>query len=60
MSPELETLDQLAGGDMPLSLIHGLYPDDAGFICGLSGLLKGGGSAIGGGGWGGATRVALA
>lgn len=42
VSPELETLDQLAGGDMPLPVIRGLYPDDAHFVGGLSSLLHAG------------------
>lgn len=42
MSPELETLDQLLGGDLPLQVIAGLYPDDARFVYGLSGLLGSG------------------
>ena len=42
MSPELETLDQLVGGDLPLRVVRGLYPDDAQFSRGLSGLLHAG------------------
>jgi len=42
VSPELETLDELLGGDLPLPLIRGLYPDDARFARGLSGLLHAG------------------
>lgn len=42
MSPELETLDQLIGGDMALPLIRGLFLDDDLFVCGLSGLLHAG------------------
>ena len=40
MSPELETLDQLEGGDLPLTVIHSLYPDASAFQCGVHGLLK--------------------
>lgn len=40
MSPELETLDQLDGGDLPLAVIRGLYPDDAAFARGVHALLK--------------------
>ena len=29
MSPELETLDQLLGGDMPLGVVTSLFPDEA-------------------------------
>jgi hypothetical protein len=32
MSPELETLDQLAGGDMSLAVIRRLYPDVDRFV----------------------------
>jgi hypothetical protein len=42
MSPELETLDQLLGGEMPLLVIRGLYRDDARFVAGLSGMLHAG------------------
>lgn len=40
MSPELETLDQLLGGDLPLQLIRGLYPDDTAFSDGVLALLR--------------------
>ncbi|HEY1527775.1 MAG TPA: hypothetical protein VGH51_16200 [Candidatus Angelobacter sp.] len=39
-SAELETLDQLLGGDMPLTTIRQLYPDDAAFLQGVLGLLN--------------------
>jgi hypothetical protein len=42
MSPELETLDQLAGGDMSLAVIRRLYPDVDRFVMGVSGLLAAG------------------
>ena len=42
VSPELETLDQLLGGDLSLSLIRGLYPDDGRFARGMSDLLHSG------------------
>ncbi|HEY2584225.1 MAG TPA: hypothetical protein VGI81_00515 [Tepidisphaeraceae bacterium] len=42
MSPELETLDQLTGGDMPLSTIRQLHPDRPSFESGILGLLSGG------------------
>ena len=29
MSPELEALDQLQGGDMPLRVVAALFPDEA-------------------------------
>ena len=32
MSPELETLDQLLGGDLPLTLIRGLFNDKERFV----------------------------
>jgi hypothetical protein len=41
-SPELETLDQLLGGDLPLTTIRELYPNDAAFLQGVLGLLKSG------------------
>jgi hypothetical protein len=46
MSPELETLDQLLGGDLPLATIRGLYPDDASFQRGVLGLLQEGDIAL--------------
>jgi len=42
MSPELETLDQLLGGDLSLAIIRTLYPDDDRFRQGLTGLLHSG------------------
>jgi hypothetical protein len=42
VSPELETLDQLLGGDLPLAVIRTVYPDDGGFVRGMAGLLAGG------------------
>jgi hypothetical protein len=42
MSPELEVLDQLLGGDLPLSIIFGLFPDKSRFVTGLTGLLRDG------------------
>jgi hypothetical protein len=39
MSLELETLDQLLGGDLPLSVIRGLYPDDKSFVVAIHALL---------------------
>jgi len=41
-SPELETLDQLLGGEMPLTTIRKLYPDNTAFLRGVLGLLNGG------------------
>ena len=32
MSPELETLDQLLGGDLTLAVIRGLFETDEGFV----------------------------
>jgi hypothetical protein len=40
MSPELETLDHLLGGDMPLRLVRGLFPDATSFSNGMMGLLS--------------------
>jgi hypothetical protein len=42
MSPELETLDQLLGGDLQLSVIRGLYPDDQTFAHSIHSLLRNG------------------
>lgn len=42
MSPELETLDQLIGGDMPLSIIRGLHPDDDSLKVAVHRMLQGG------------------
>ena len=42
MTPELETLDQLLGGDMALTTIRGLYPHDDACRDGILGLLRGG------------------
>ena len=39
MSPEPETLDQLLGGDLPLGVIRGLYPNADAFSKGVLGLL---------------------
>jgi hypothetical protein len=39
MSPELETLDHLIGGDLPAPVIRQIYPDDAAFRRGAGGLL---------------------
>jgi hypothetical protein len=41
MSPELETLDQLLGGDLPLSVVRQFFPSDDHFTCGLHSLLNG-------------------
>ena len=42
MSPELETLDQLLGGDLSLRVVSRLYPDAAAFKCGVLGLIASG------------------
>jgi hypothetical protein len=42
MSAELETLDQLLGGDMSLETIRGLYSDDQHFAKGIHALLANG------------------
>lgn len=42
MSPELETLDQLLGGDLPLAVVRQVYPDAGRFARGLGGLLAAG------------------
>jgi hypothetical protein len=38
MAPELETLDQLLGGDLSLAVVRQLYPDDETFRRGVLGL----------------------
>lgn len=42
MSPELETLDQLLGGELSLAVIRNLYPDNDAFRRGVFGLLSSG------------------
>ena len=42
MSPELETLDQLLGGVLPLVVIRNFYPDENAFLHGVLGLLTSG------------------
>jgi hypothetical protein len=42
MSPELETLDQLLGGDVPLSVVRTLYPDDPTFTRSIHAMLRAG------------------
>ena len=39
-SPEMETLDQLVGGEMRLSIIRQVYDSDAAFMRGTLGLLQ--------------------
>jgi hypothetical protein len=42
MSPELEVLDQLLGGDLPLRLIRRIVDDDARFVEAVLALLRSG------------------
>jgi hypothetical protein len=42
MSPELETLDQLLGGALPLAVIRNFYPDADAFRMGVFRLLTSG------------------
>jgi hypothetical protein len=42
MSPELETLDQLLGGNLSLEIVRKLYPDAESFKRGVLGLLSSG------------------
>ena len=42
MSPEMETLDQLLGGELRLTVILSLYQDQTSFLQGLFGLLSSG------------------
>jgi hypothetical protein len=46
MSPELETLDQLLGGDLSAAVVLGLYADAAAFRRGAGALLKCGDVAL--------------
>jgi hypothetical protein len=39
IAPELETLDQLLGGELSLAVIRALYPDAQAFMKGILGLL---------------------
>lgn len=41
-SPELETLDQLLGGDLPLAVIRGLFVDDSRFAQAVEAMLHAG------------------
>jgi hypothetical protein len=41
-SPELETLDQLSGGDLSRTAVRTVYPNDEAFLRGLQGLLASG------------------
>jgi hypothetical protein len=42
MSPELETLDQLLGGDLPLTVIHGLFNNGERFVGAILAMLEAG------------------
>lgn len=42
MSPELETLDQLLGGDLPLPVIRGLFDDQDRFARAITAMLEAG------------------
>jgi hypothetical protein len=42
MSAELETLDQLDGGDLPLKVVRTFFKDEASFQKGVLGLLRAG------------------
>jgi hypothetical protein len=42
LSPELETLDQLLGGELPLATIRPIYPSTEAFMSGILGLLSSG------------------
>lgn len=42
MSPELETLDQLLGGDLPLAVIRGLFADEDRFSRAIAAMLDAG------------------
>lgn len=40
MTPELETLDQLLGGNLSLTVVRNFYPDIQSFTGGILGLLR--------------------
>jgi len=42
MSPELETLDQLLGGELWLKTVFSIYPDENSFVRGVLALLSSG------------------
>jgi hypothetical protein len=42
MSPELETLDQLLGGDLPLPIIRGLFGEESRFVRAIEAMLEAG------------------
>lgn len=42
MSPELEALDQLLGGNLPASVIRGLFPDTDHFLAAMRAMLMAG------------------
>jgi hypothetical protein len=42
MSPELETLDQLLGGDLPVSVIRDLFGDERQFARSVTAMLNAG------------------
>ena len=42
LSHELETLDQLLGGDLSLAVIRPIYPNTEAFMSGILGLLSSG------------------
>lgn len=42
MSPELETLDQLLGGDLPVPAVRSLFADSARFVNAVLAMLKAG------------------
>ncbi len=46
MSPELETLDQLLGGDLPVAVVRSFYPDDERFILATLAMLNAGEIAL--------------
>jgi hypothetical protein len=42
MSPELEVLDQLLGGDLPLAVVHGLFASGERFARSVAAMLHAG------------------
>jgi hypothetical protein len=40
MSPELETFDQLLGGDLPLAVVRSIFPDGDRFVRAILAMLE--------------------
>ena len=42
MSPELETLDQLEGGNLPLPIVRGIFREESRFVRAIEAMLEAG------------------